>query len=503
MKPVALKPCAQEIELKLMLLGTDPARLAKRLARVPVLARLHPTHQYLHNVYYDTPEQTLRQQRIALRIRRVGSEVAPQWLQTLKTGGTGNSALSQRGEWEVPVPSAALALEALEASPWSAIDPDGSVFRSLVPAFVTRFERTGWIVRQRDGSVIEVALDLGDIVADDKRCSICELELELLAGPPAALFALAKRIARTLAVLPATKSKAQRGYELAQDRLDAPLHAQLPLLSKHLSLSAVEVLVLREMFAHFTTNLNALCNSDDSEVVHQVRVGWRRFKSALRLFKSALKSNQPPSWQALKVLLIYLGELRDLEVAWTDTLAPLAITYIGTDSERSAAWLAMTQALQQATALKRKSVHRALSEPAVGEALLAMTQWLEELPLHQRSDAAVNKKKLALRRWSRHRIARLHLQLKSTQKDTSNPDYQHRVRIIAKRMRYGIEALGRFLPKQRKQRWYLQATRLQLDLGATRDALQVVDLIGRLEVDYGLVEFLRGVAVGQADSSSM
>jgi hypothetical protein len=70
-------------------------------------------------------------------------------------------------------------------------------------------------------------------------------------------------------------------------------------------------------------------------------------------------------------------------------------------------------------------------------------------------------------------------------------------------MRYGIEALGRFLPKQRKQRWYLQATRLQLDLGAARDALQVVDLIGRLEVDYGLVEFLRGVAVGQADSSSM
>jgi CHAD domain-containing protein len=126
-------------------------------------------------------------------------------------------------------------------------------------------------------------------------------------------------------------------------------------------------------------------------------VGWRRFKSALRLFKSALKSNQPPSWQALKVLLIYLGELRDLEVAWTDTLAPLAITYIGTDSERSAAWLAMTQALQQATALKRKSVHRALSEPAVGEALLAMTQWLEELPLHQRSNAAVNKKKISLK----------------------------------------------------------------------------------------------------------
>jgi CHAD domain-containing protein len=45
-------------------------------------------------------------------------------------------------------------------------------------------------------------------------------------------------------------------------------------------------------------------------VVHQARVGWRRFRSALRLFKPVFAGGELPSWQALKVMLSFLGELR-------------------------------------------------------------------------------------------------------------------------------------------------------------------------------------------------
>src|SRR5665647_2501717 len=176
MKPVALIHSSQEIELKLALPASGPSSLPKQLTRIPLLARRKPTHRHLHNTYYDTPEQVLRQKRIALRIRRVGSDAKPQWLQTLKTGGLGDSALSQRGEWEVPVPGAALSLEALKATPWSRIDPDGTVFAALAPSFVTTFERTSWSVRRRDGSLVEVALDVGQTVAGEKRTPICELE---------------------------------------------------------------------------------------------------------------------------------------------------------------------------------------------------------------------------------------------------------------------------------------------------------------------------------------
>ena len=324
MKSAASSVGPQEIELKLALPGSDPARLAAQLARSPALARRQASQQSLHNVYYDTPEQTLRQQRVALRLRRVGSIAEPQWLQTLKTGGRGDSALSQRGEWEVALPGAVLSAKALKATPWSDLDPDGRVFAALAPSFVTDFERTRWRVRRRDGSVVEVALDIGQIVAGDARAPICELELELLAGAPAALFELARQIAASVAVLPLSASKAERGYALAQGTLDTPLNAQPPPLSADLPLPQAARRVLREMFSQFTANLNSLRRSDQPELVHQARVGWRRFKSALRLFKPVLANDAPPSWAPLQALLTCLGHLRDLDVALTETLPPWA-----------------------------------------------------------------------------------------------------------------------------------------------------------------------------------
>ncbi|WP_114971685.1 CHAD domain-containing protein [Rhodoferax ferrireducens] len=496
MKPAARPHSPEEIELKLALPGANPSSLAKQLARSPVLARRQPTHQHLHNVYYDTPEQHLRQQRIALRIRRVGSEAKPKWLQTLKTGGRSDSALSQRGEWETPVPNANLSLKALNATPWSGIDPDGSLFQALAPSFVTSFERTIWLVRKRDGSVVEVALDLGHIVAGDKTTPICELEFELKAGQPAALFDIAQQIARTLAVLPATMSKAERGYALAQDGLDTPLRAQPPRLTSELSVLAAAQRVLSEMFCQFTRNLNALRSSDDPEVVHQARVGWRRFKSASRLFRPVLALDAMPSRQPLQTLLSCLGELRDIDVARTETLPPLAEAYAAGNERRAQAWQAMTQALTQGAELQRKAVRYALQEPSVGASLLATTQWLEGLTASPTAGDAVTESKLSLRRWSRRRIDRLHAQFKRALKDACDPESQHRARILAKRMRYGIEALRSLLPKKRAQRWGQQATGLQTSIGTTRDLMQAATLVARLELDRGLAEFLRGVAAG-------
>src|ERR1035437_8924546 len=127
----------QEIELKLALPASDPLRLARQLARIPLLARRKPTHLQLHNVYFDTPEQTLRRAHMALRIRRVGGDAKPNWLQTLKISGASDSALSQRGEWEMPVPDGKLDWQALQATPWRDIDPHGSLFASLIPSFST------------------------------------------------------------------------------------------------------------------------------------------------------------------------------------------------------------------------------------------------------------------------------------------------------------------------------------------------------------------------------
>ena len=496
MKPPSLVRQPQEIELKLALPGSDPAGLQKQLARLPVLARRKTILLHLHNTYYDTPDQTLRQQRVALRLRRVGSEAKPQWLQTLKIGGSGDSALSKRGEWETAVPGAKLALKALQATPWRDIDPDGAMFRSLVPNFVTCFDRTSWTVRRRDGSIVEVSLDIGQIEAQGRRIAICELEFELLAGQPAALFDLARHIARSIAVLPENRSKAERGYALALNSLNEPLRAQPPLLKAKMLPAEAAQCVLREMFCQFTANLNALRHSDDTELVHQARVGWRRFRSACRLFKPALDASATPSWESLKTLLTVVGELRDLDVALTETLPQFAHAYAAGSSSREDKWRAMMQALTQAAHVQHKAVCYALETPAVGASLLHITQWLEELPATKGPDAPQSGHAGALRRWARHRVDRLHRKLKNALQDMDSLETQHRARILAKRMRYGIEAL-RPLLSGRTKRWYQHATDLQTNIGMARDVMQAGLLIAKLGVDRELVEFLRGVAAGQ------
>jgi CHAD domain-containing protein len=128
--------------------------------------------------------------------------------------------------------------------------------------------------------------------------------------------------------------------------------------------------------------------------------------------------------------------------------------------------------------------------------LLATTQWLAGLTAPSGAGDAVAEPKLSLRRWSRRRIDRLHAQFRRALGQACDPESQHRARILAKRMRYGIEALRSLLPGKRARRWGQQATSLQTSIGATRDLMQAAALVARLELDRGLAEFLRGVAVG-------
>ena len=484
-----------ETELKLALPGADPSTLLARLKRVPVLARRKSTTLHLHNIYFDTPDLVLRQQRIALRLRRVGEEADPQWLQTLKTAGRADSALSQRGEWETAVPDARLSLKALRKTPWAGIDADGAVFRALRPIFETNFERTTWLVRRRDASVIEVALDIGQVRAGERTAPLCELELELKAGNPQALFDVAQQIAASIALLPCAISKAERGYALAQNTLATARRAAPPALPSKLSVAETAQRVLCEMFSQFTSNLNTLLLSDDPEVVHQARVGWRRFKSARRLFAPVLLADQSPDWQALHALLSCLGKLRDLDVARTETLPPLAASYTAGDPRRADTWQQMMQSLELAASLQRKTVRYALREPGVGACLLATTQWLDDLTATAAATASRPDSKL--QRWTEERILQLRGQLKLARKKTETVEQQHRVRILAKRLRYNLESLEELLPRKRTQGWREQAIQLQSNLGASRDAMQAVALLLELGTDRGLTEFLRGHALGQ------
>lgn len=484
-------PLNQELELKLYLPSADPSVLGKQLARAASLSRRKPTYQLLHNIYYDTPNQQLRKRRVALRLRRIGEESKPQWLQTLKTETHDASALSCRGEWESPVANAQLSRAALEATPWRDFDADGKLLAALEPCFATVFSRTVWLVRRRDGSVVEVAFDFGHIEAGAQRAPICELELELKAGQSVALFEVAQQIARSVAVLPANMSKAQRGFLLMKSSLDAPHFAKQSNLNDELPVQRVAQRVLRDMFVQFTSNLDCLRVSDDPEVVHQARIGWRRFKSGVHLFKKWVPT--PPSLDELRPLVSHLGELRNLEVALTETLPPLAKAYVMGDAQRAESWQKMLEVLNQETDLQRNAVRRTLALPKIGANLLAITQWLEDLSAVEPNQP---EKSGSLHHWADRQIQRLEKQMMRARTDADSAEQLHRARILAKRLRYSTEAMQDLLPRQLTKNCIDRASAIQGSIGAKRDVAQASALVTKLSLDRGIADFLRGVVVG-------
>ncbi len=194
----------QEIELKLALAESGPARLRGH----PRLAGITPRVTPLGNTYFDTPEAALEASRMALRLRRDGDRLC----QTLKTRGQGGGGISTRGEWEWEVPGPGLDIRGLAALPPMATFSAAKLAR-LAPRFATDFRRETWQLEEAE-SHIELALDLGEIHAGERRVAIREVELELKRGEPERLWALAEALTDRVGLRPADTSKAERGNAL-------------------------------------------------------------------------------------------------------------------------------------------------------------------------------------------------------------------------------------------------------------------------------------------------
>ncbi|MCP8466799.1 inorganic triphosphatase [Pseudomonas sp. ZM23] len=166
----------------------------------------------LFNQYFDTPTRELARARVALRMRRDGE----QYIQTLKTRGQSVAGLSERNEWDWYLEKNKLDLKKLDDQCWPAALADLDK-KQLAPIFSTDFTRQRAEIAWGRGKakvVIEAALDLGKVIAGKQEEEICELELELRQGEPAALLELALELAADLPLMPCDISKAERGYRL-------------------------------------------------------------------------------------------------------------------------------------------------------------------------------------------------------------------------------------------------------------------------------------------------
>ena len=195
---------AQELEIKLGLAQPDLDRAVAWLLDQPHTSESDTLH--LGNTYYDTPACDLNRQKTALRIRRMGDR----YTQTLKTRGEFVDGAHRRQEWEWPLMGKELKMGLLADTPVG----HGVNFAELQPVFETNFERRVVIIKQVE-SLIEVAIDSGEVQAGGQSCPLNEVEFELKAGDASALLTWARRLADEVPVFLNLISKAEQGYALA------------------------------------------------------------------------------------------------------------------------------------------------------------------------------------------------------------------------------------------------------------------------------------------------
>lgn len=448
---------ATEIELKLAL---TPAT-ARALERHSLLVGITPTSHRLLNTYYDTPDLSLKAQRIALRFRKRGR----QWLLTVKSAEPASGGLAQRNEWETPATQGQWQFDHVDQPALRAMLVAAAP--TLEPVFTTDFRRQAWTL-PFGSSVVEVALDRGRIESQERRQPICEVELELISGEIADLFALARRLQADLPLRPSAASKAERGYALFAAQPMRPFKARLtPLAEDQTPLEAFRQIALA-CLEQLQRNEHGVIHSQDPEYVHQARVALRRLRSALKVFAPALPAAFTQAWnQAWQALAAALGEARNWDVLLGETLPPLQTAF---HDHRP------VQRLTLEAQRRARQAHRVVAKLlTLDEYPRLVTEFTASLfALTDEAPAADSLATFAVEQLKlRARCAR---QL-ATRHSTLTPEERHRMRIAFKKLRYTLEFFASLLP-QRKLKLYLAAlAQLQDELGLINDHVTAAQLI--------------------------
>lgn len=163
-------------------------------------------------VYFDTEDLSLAKNNMTVRVRAEGGHK----FATLKWGGCSSNGFHERNEINVPVSDESFIAPAAEMFKDS---EDGHALLSFVSGqpllnlMEMRFLRRRIRLKYK-GSLVELAIDYGDIISDKGSSPILELEIELYAGSIDDLKEIGGEFLSKYALTPEDRSKFARGLAL-------------------------------------------------------------------------------------------------------------------------------------------------------------------------------------------------------------------------------------------------------------------------------------------------
>ncbi|HEY3328374.1 MAG TPA: CHAD domain-containing protein [Novimethylophilus sp.] len=456
-----------EIELKLRIARKDAARLRKHPA-VAAACVDKPVTRKLTSIYYDTPDLKLHDAGISLRVRRM----AGGWFQAVKAAGSSLAGLHQRMEWEDIIANGQPDFTRILDPDLIKLFADQQLRDALKPIFRTEVQRTEWQLAF-DNDKIELALDLGQLVADRKREPISEIELELKDGNAGRLFDLALALQQDIPLTLENISKAQRGYAHYRPQPPAIFKARLPALDRDADATAAFKQIAWECINHLQGNQDMVLHGHDVEGVHQMRVALRRLRSAFAVFRGLLgRESSAALLDELGWITEVLGTARDLDVFITQTLPPVLAQF-----EHHAGLLRLRSKALSARRKAYAGVRDALDSQRYHGLLLTLAAWLENERWRDGTDTDSGVIDIA------HAIlSKRHKQLRQHGKRLihMHPEERHQTRIAAKKLRYAAEFFASLYPPGKSHAFIHKLAQVQDRLGILNDIAVTEKLLRQL-----------------------
>ena len=459
----------REVELKLAIATPSAHEAAEReLAGAPA--------RKVETIYFDTPGRALQAAGYSLRLRRDRGR----WRQSVK----GLAGLS-RFESDCAVADGRPELDRLAGTPVESLLAHDV---QVGPVFATRVKRRSGR-RATGAGRIEISLDDGEVLADGRSWPIRELELELEAGGPDALFEEGRRLAAREAFVPTFMSKAERGFALADGRLGEPARFAVRPLDAALPPPEAFRIIAQRCLLQLSLNAELVAPDAPTEAVHQARTAIRRLRVALGLFRALLDGEHAA---ALRTELGWLaGELapaRNLDVIDEELFTPRADQIAGTAPREAFASL---MAVARFDAIGR--ARAALASPRFRLLLLDAVRVLEsarsarEVPLKDFAASTLNARRTALS----HRLRRL---------DWRDAAQRHDARIAAKKLRYACDffvGLGPDRKADAERKFTKSLSRLQDCLGRLNDWVVAEQMTPAIAADDTEASFAAGWILGE------
>lgn len=486
-----------EVELKLSL-DTAAARKLRRHPLLHSLCDAGPRRRKLYSIYFDTPDLDLRRRGVTLRLRRQEGG----WVQTLKGGGQVHAGLHQRVEWETPASAGIPDLDAIRASDWAKEFTPG-LFAQLRPVFVTDFWRTAWLLEPRPGEQVELALDQGEIVADGDREIISEIELELKSGGAGQLFELALALQAGLPMRLEGRSKAERGYWLYRANPLQPRRATAPGLSPEMDVNGAFKALFWEGLSHLQENEEGALQETGPEFLHQMRVAVRRLRVALGLFSfAAPKAGFQHLLGELHWLMSQLGPARDWDVLWDDLL-PAAISGLGGEMGTDR----LLPGVESARRDGRVKAVDALQSGRYTRLLLLFAGWIAaEAWKENASESDLEGLSAPIKAFAAPLLENLHkglIKRGGHHPGSLDASRRHKLRIAAKKLRYGAEFFGSLYPERACARFVAALGRLQDVLGHLNDAVVARRNLAHLAADNPELAWGAGLVGGWIERDAL